>query len=190
MLATEPPPAPLHKAQNYYEMDVSHSHLELTLKAMHAHDKYAMLDLYHTLSERTLYMRFFQVIAEPSIDELHEFTDIDYQKTFAISVFHGASNQLVAAGRLVKLGDTSDTAELSCIVSDDFQKQGIGAVLVKHLLLMGKQVGIKTVVAMIQGTNRAMVKLLKRSGYPCQIEFSGGEFEVVVNLDNEFTSEN
>ncbi|SDJ53990.1 Protein N-acetyltransferase, RimJ/RimL family [Ferrimonas sediminum] len=178
------------EASRYHTLLQTHSGTEVALRAIRPDDKYQMLDIYPTLSPRTLYMRFFRVIDAPSLEDIARYTTVDFALQLAFVVTLGPEQRMVAAGRLIRATAQSKVAELSCLVVDDCQNRGIGSVLVSELFKTGHRWGVDQVIALVHSENHPMLRLLKNQGYPCEMLYDEGEFTVTLDISQEPTQAN
>ena len=72
--------------------------------------------------------------------------------------------EIVAVARLVK-SHTAEEAELPVIVSDQFQKRGLGTALVRQLVDFARDEKLNRVTATVLFENRPMQKIFERSGF-------------------------
>ncbi|BDY05474.1 GNAT family N-acetyltransferase [Ferrimonas sp. YFM] len=177
-------------ASRYYKRVLTHKDVEVAIRAIRPEDKYEILDIFPTLSQRTLYMRFFRVIEAPSLESLTRYTTVDFATTLAFVVTKGPNQNIVAAGRLIRATEHSKVAELSCLVVDHYQHQGIGNTLVADLFQAGKAWGVEQVIALVHSENHPMLRLLKNQGYPCEMLFDEGEFTVTLDISHPPSDEN
>jgi GNAT superfamily N-acetyltransferase len=56
-------------------------------------------------------------------------------------------------------------AEIAFVVRDEWQNRGIGSALFKHLTLIARRNGISGFTAEVLKTNRAMQKVIAKSGF-------------------------
>ncbi len=70
----------------------------------------------------------------------------------------------MAVARLSRVHDTDD-AELTILVNDAFQGQGLGTEMVKRLLDIGREEKIARVIAHISQENHTMQDLCQRMGF-------------------------
>jgi acetyltransferase len=97
---------------------------------------------------------------------------VDYDRTIALVVSHkneAGEQEIVAAGRLSRTAGNQQ-AEYAIVVSDAFQGIGIGTRLLHHLLLVGKEEGIETVVAYMLPENRGMRHISQKLGFEFERE--------------------
>ncbi|MBY5920672.1 GNAT family N-acetyltransferase [Ferrimonas balearica] len=173
-------PLSAEDAARLFVIDQTRDGAPVAIRAITPEDKYEMRDLYPTLSERTLYMRFFRVISAPSLEAIARYTDVDFNTHLALVALWGPEQRMVAAGRLIRATADSDVAELSCLVIDEMQHRGIGRVLVSRLLETGREWGINRVIALVHAENHPMLRLLKSQGYPTELVYDDGEFTVTL----------
>jgi acetyltransferase len=74
------------------------------------------------------------------------------------------ARQIVAVGRLVK-SHTAEEAELAIIVSDSFQKRGIGTVVVGQLVDFARDEKLQRLTATVLFENRPMQKVFQKLGF-------------------------
>jgi acetyltransferase len=94
------------------------------------------------------------------------FIDYDRQMAF-VAERHDPSTsarEIVAVGRLVK-SHTGEEAELAVIVSDRFQKRGIGTLIVGQLVDFARDEKLDRITATVLFENRPMQKVFQRLGF-------------------------
>src|SRR5262245_11360725 len=69
---------------------------------------------------------------------------------------------IVAGGRYV--ADQPGAAEIAFAVIDDYQGQGIGAALLRHLAILARSAGLKVLTAEVLAENVGMLKVFDGSG--------------------------
>jgi len=62
-----------------------------------------------------------------------------------------------------------DEAEITFMVADDYQKQGIGTAMLNHLCSIARQAGLKHLYALATPDNEGTPRLLNKLGFPCDI---------------------
>ena len=73
-------------------------------------------------------------------------------------------------------------ADFALLVSDEWQSQGIGTLLLNRLVELTKRRGVMTLHSEILSTNRAMRKVLSRLQLPVSFKFESGTLEVKIKL--------
>lgn len=131
------------------------------LRPIRPSDAPALAAFHDSLSEQTVYYRFFAPYPHLSARDLERFTQVDYVDRMAFVAFE--------KGRLVGLGQYEPvkpgTAELAFTVSDDQQGRGLGSVLLEHLALAARDSGLERFVAEVLPDNRRMLGTFVEAGY-------------------------
>ena len=68
----------------------------------------------------------------------------------------------VGGGRYLVLGP--EKAEIAFAVVDQYRGQGVGTALMRHLVAIGREAGLKELIAEVLPDNIAMLKVFVRSG--------------------------
>jgi acetyltransferase len=109
----------------------------------------------------------------------------DYDRNLAlISVTDGAGSgqpEVSAVARLVKKSGGQE-AELSLLVEDGYQSQGLGKELARRLLQVAAAEGLERVVAHILDTNQAMQGLCRGLGFQLSPDGTGNSVLAIYEL--------
>lgn len=138
-------------------------------------DGAAMMAFHETLSPRSVYRRFFFAHPHLSPGEVERFTTVDYVDRIAFVVIDG--DQIVGVGRYERL-EGSDEAEVAFVVTDAYQRRGIGALLLDHLAGAARPHGISRFMAHTLSENRDMLGVFLSSGFPVTMSSEGGTVSV------------
>ena len=136
------------------------------------------------MSERTVYFRFFSPIKRMSDALAHRLAVVDYNDRFAIvASTHrpSAKERIVGVARYDRARGT-DVAEVAVAVIDEFQRRGLGSVLLTELARVGRTHGIKTFQLIVLPENREMLALLRKLGWIHQARLAGGVYEISFDL--------
>jgi len=136
------------------------------------------------MSERTVYFRFLSPIKRMSDALAHRLAVVDYNDRFAlVATTHRptGSERIVGVARYDRAPGT-DVAEVAVAVIDEFQRRGLGSILLTSLARVGRQHGIKTFQLIVLPENREMLSLLRRMGWIHQAKLSGGVYEISFDL--------
>lgn len=143
--------------------------------------------LYQRVSPTTLYYRYLRPY-QPPVAELEQICQLRKDEGAGIIALMERPH-LQAIGFAYYLIDRQQptTAEVSFLVEDRFQGQGVGRVLFQHLVQRATVQGIQTFTAYVHPTNHAMLRLFQRSGLPVVIDFVDGLHEVRITLKSRPT---
>jgi acetyltransferase len=166
-------PYPLKYADSFVLKDGT----RLNIRPIRPEDEPSLVRFHSTLSEQSVYRRYFALVKLESRvrhERLTRLCFIDYDRQMAVvaerPVTASPSGEIVGVGRLIK-SPLQKEAELAAVVSDSFQRHGIGRVLVDRLLAFAKDERIGLLRASVLTKNLAMRKLLESEGF----EFREGD---------------
>jgi len=134
-----------------------------------------MSAFHESLSTRSVYRRFFFAHPRLSPGEVERFTTVDYVDRMAFVVVDGV--RIVGVGRYERL-QGSDEAEVAFVVTDVYQRRGIGALLLDHLADVARTHGITVFIAQTLSENRDMLGVFLASGFPVVTSSEGGTVSV------------
>ncbi|MBK9171322.1 MAG: bifunctional acetate--CoA ligase family protein/GNAT family N-acetyltransferase [Bryobacterales bacterium] len=135
------------------------------IRPIRPEDEPKMVHFHETLSEESVYFRYFHMLnlsQRIAHERLTRICFIDYDREMALVVEHDA--QIIGVGRLTKLHATRD-AEFAIILSDAYHHQGLGSKLVGRLLEIAEKEGVGRVVAEILPENTAMQAVCRKLGF-------------------------
>ena len=150
----------------------------LRLRPPRRDDADALLDLFRSLSERSLYLRFhgFPNLGPRLVEPLLE-PDWDERGALLGALEVDGAERVVAVANYVRLRDPA-VAESAFAVADDYQGRGIGTRLLEQLAARAAEQGIERFVAQVLPDNRNMLGVFESAGFELSRELEGGELEV------------
>jgi GNAT superfamily N-acetyltransferase len=136
------------------------------------------------MSERTVYFRFFSPIKRMSDALAHRLAVVDYNDRFAlVATTHrpAARERIVGVARYDRAAQT-EMAEVAVAVIDEFQRRGLGSVLLAELARVARTHGIRTFQLIVLPENQEMLGLLRKMGWIHQAKLVGGVYEISFEL--------
>ena len=136
------------------------------------------------MSERTVYFRFFSPIKRMSDAMAHRLAVVDYNDRFAlVATTHkpASKERIVGVARYDRARDT-DVAEVAVAVIDEFQRRGLGGILLAELAGVARRHGIKSFQLIVLPENREMLGLLRKMGWIHQAKVARGVYEISFDL--------
>ncbi len=134
-------------------------------------DEPAMVKFHESLSERTVYQRYLQMLnlsQRTAHERLTRICYIDYANQMALAVERKdpatGESQIIGIGRLQGLAGVAES-EFSIVVADKFQKSGLGTELLRRLIDIARREGVKVITADILAENYAMQKVAEKAGF-------------------------
>ena len=157
-----------------------------TIRPIRPEDEPLVVQFHHGLSEQSIYLRYFrsfQLSQRVQHERLTRICFVDYDRDMALVAECQNSEtgeiEIAGIGRLSKLYGSTD-AEFAMLISDNYQRRGLGTELLNRLLQVGRDEGIERIIAYMLGENRGMRLISKRLGFQFQRE--GSLFKAAVEL--------
>lgn len=139
--------------------------IPITLRPIRPEDEPLISKFHETLSDRSVYLRYFGPLVlsqRVTHERLARVCFADYNRE--IPIVAERAGHIIAVGRLSRLHE-STTARLTLLVSDHFQGHGIGRLMMRHLLAIGRQEKLARIIAHILEDNVPMQKLCEKHGF-------------------------
>ncbi|MCK5850491.1 MAG: GNAT family N-acetyltransferase [Kiritimatiellae bacterium] len=139
---------------------------QLNFRPMHPTDEPRLKELFHALSEQTIYYRFMSQTKYIPVKQIQDFVFINHRTDIAIvaTVPEAYGDEIVAIGRYY-LNEKTNFAEVAFVVRDQWQKKGLGTFLLKHLATIAKRNGISGFTAEVLLENRPMQAVFNKSEF-------------------------
>jgi acyl-CoA hydrolase/RimJ/RimL family protein N-acetyltransferase len=159
---------------------------EIFFRAVKPTDEPALSEMLYSLSEETLKKRYKTKTKAFPHKDIQQLTNIDYKKDLAIvGVVPGVSGDEIVAITQYYLDPKTQEAEVAFLVQDEWQKKGMGTLLVDYITKVAKQRGVKRFHAKVLADNRPMLTIFYNSGYKVNTEFDGDVYYISFDLQKE-----
>ncbi len=160
----------------------------LTFRPIRPEDEPLMVTFHKGLSEQSVYFRYFGAInleLRVTHERLTHICFNDYDREIAIVVSGQApetgKEEILGVGRLMKvLG--ADTAEFAIVITDHLQGQGLGSHLLKLMVDIGRQEGLRGIFGHILAENYGMQRVAKKAGFTVDFDYSAGDMKAVLTF--------
>jgi acetyltransferase len=143
---------------------------EFLIRPIRPEDEPKLIEFHKELSERSVYLRFFQPL-ELSQRTKHERLTracfIDYNREMALVVERRNEQgvpEIIAVGRMSKLHGVPE-AELAALVRDGFQGKGLGTELYRQLLQIARDEKLVKVHSNMLRENLQMIAICRSLGF-------------------------
>jgi acetyltransferase len=145
----------------------------VTIRPIRPEDEPLLVKFHQTLSEETVYHRYFsQLKLDQRIthERLIRICFNDYDREIALVAERAdatnTNREILGVGRLSK-SRTRNEAEFALLISDRWQRQGLGTELLKRLVRIARDEKLDRITAMILSDNQAMQHVSRKAG--CRI---------------------
>jgi acetyltransferase len=158
------------------------------IRPIRPEDEPLMVKFHQSLSEESVYYRYFSLL---QLDQriAHErltricFNDYDREIALVAEQRDPKSGELniLGVGRLSKARGLNE-AEFALLISDRWQKMGLGTELLKRLVEVGRSEKLDRITAVILQENHGMVHVSKKAGFKLASEADGGGWKATIEL--------
>ena len=161
---------------------------EVTVRPIRPEDEPLMGKFHETLSERSVYMRYFSSLSLSSRvahDRLVRICFVDYDRVMALVVDHKdtatGQHRILGVGRLIKL-HAKNEAEVAILVSDQCQKQGLGIELLRRVVQIARDEKLSSVSAEMLRDNLTVQSIFKKVGFRLRLLADSSSISSVLDL--------
>jgi acetyltransferase len=152
---------------------------QVLIRPIRPEDEPLMVAFNQTLTPESIYLRYFHPVAAAQLvahEQLARLCFIDYEREMTLVAERQAEDgqrAIVALGQLTKLHGNND-AEFAVLVSDHYQRVGLGTELLRRLVAIGRDEGMDHIVAEILPENEGMKRICQRLGFSIKLERETG----------------
>jgi len=154
------------------------------IRPIRPEDEPMLVRFHESLSERSVYFRYFHPMrlnVRVAHERLTRICFIDYSREMALVVERSdpasGDREILAVGRLIKMHSSAD-GEFAILVTDSWQRRGLGRELLRLLVGIGKEEGLSRIVADVLPDNLEMIHLCEKLGFSCKYTPDSGVVKV------------
>ncbi len=143
----------------------------VTIRPIRPEDEPAMVRFHETLSERTVYLRYFHLMnleQRTQHERLTRICFIDYDREMALVAERrnpeSGESEILGVGRMMRIHGTNE-AEVAVLISDKWQGRGLGKELLSRLLIVGADEKLSKLTADILPDNREVMRVCEKLGF-------------------------
>lgn len=155
---------------------------QIEIRALKPEDEADLLASVERTSAQSLYRRFFAARRNFSEKEIAFFLNVDFSNHVALVAVSEESGRtkIVGGARYIVVSDGS--AEMAFVVIDEYQGKGIGTLLMRHLVVIARDAGLKELIAGVLPDNTSMLRVFRRAGLSLTITRETDVLHVVLQL--------
>lgn len=174
--------SPMPDAADFSVIETLRNGRRVEIRAQRPQDRDELEAALARMSDKSLYRRFFVAKRRFSEKEAEHFLNIDFVNHVALVVVAGENGEqaIVGAGRYVVV--EPGAAEVAFGVTDEYQKQGIGAALMRNLSSIARRAGLDRLIAEVLASNAAMLKVFESSGLKVSATREGAVIHVTLTF--------
>jgi acetyltransferase len=158
---------------------------KVNIRPIRPEDEPLVVNFHEGLSERSVYLRYFsplklqQRVAHTRLVRIC-FNDYDREIALVAEMKDGNGKaQIIGVARLSKLHSTN-AAEFAVVVTDQWQRKGLGTELTKRLVHIAKHEKLDRLIAYTLRENKEMQHMCRKVGF--QVRTPVGESECIIEM--------
>jgi RimJ/RimL family protein N-acetyltransferase len=174
-------------AHDFEAIETLKNGVVVKIRAVRPSDKAAIAAAFGKLDPESIYNRFFHAKRSLSDQELTAATEIDFENLVAlvVTIESGGQETIIGGGRYMAFDlPTMRSAEVAFLVEEDYHGLGIAGRILKHLVRIAREKGVRQFEAEVLPQNKAMLAVFSRSGLPTQHSLGEGVIHVTLDLNS------
>lgn len=159
----------------------------VTLRPIRPEDEPLMAKFHETLSQRSVYYRWLHLLNLSYLvahEELIRMCFIDYDREMMLVADYNnpqtGQNEIIGVGSLIK-EHSANSAEVALLVTDRFQRKGLGTELLRQLIQFGRDEKLQRLSGDILAENQGMQVVCRKLGF--RLQYAPEERLVSVELE-------
>jgi acetyltransferase len=165
-----PPPAIRPYPARYVAPTTLRDGSIVTIRPIRPEDELLMVKFHESLSDRSVYMRYFHMLSlgqRITHERLTRICFVDYDREMVLVAEHGSAegeSEIVAVGRLNRVPGCGE-AETAALVTDSYQRRGLGSELLRRLIAFAEDEKIRVLGADTLAENLEMQQVFRNLGF-------------------------
>ncbi|MCX6597321.1 MAG: bifunctional acetate--CoA ligase family protein/GNAT family N-acetyltransferase [Acidobacteria bacterium] len=139
---------------------------EVRFRPIRPEDEPAMVVFHESLSDRSIYLRYFQFMKLSQRVAHERLTRIcfnDYDREIALVAEQDGA--ILGVGRLKRVPGYEQEVELGLLINDRAQGKGLGTEMMRRLVEVARQEGAVAITADVHSENSRMLKIIRSFGF-------------------------
>jgi acetyltransferase len=174
--------------QDWIERIVLQDGTAVTIRPIRPEDAPKLQSAFKRLSTQSVYYRFLQVFEQLTDQQARDFADLDYHQRMALvaEIQEAGESNLIGVARYAMVpGDEPGLAESAVVVIDEYQKRGLGSLLLMRLVRYALSHDVQTFLATVHVSNAQIMRFIRRSGLPAEKKMiEPGVWEIRIRLQD------
>ncbi len=156
----------------------------VTIRPIRPDDAPRLQALFYRLSPESIALRFLGHLKELPLEQAQQLATVDYRTRMALVATRQQNGEedIIAVARYAADSAKPDLAEAAIVVEDEYQKRGLGTLLLTRLVAYARTHGIRAFMATVHHDNVQIMRFIRQSGLPTESKLEAGIWQIVVKL--------
>jgi len=156
---------------------------EIELRPIRPEDEDMWLEMFKSFSEETIRYRFFRIIKETPHEVRTRYCNIDYDREIGVVaiVTENGKKRILGVARLIVDPMKKDECEFALVVTDEWQRQGLGSRFLDFLIEIAKDKNLTKITGVVLKDNYPMIALCREKNFRFS-EGDPGEYKVEYDV--------
>ncbi|HYV76236.1 MAG TPA: bifunctional acetate--CoA ligase family protein/GNAT family N-acetyltransferase [Candidatus Binatia bacterium] len=160
---------------------------DVTIRPIRPEDELLLIKFHEKLSERSVYLRYFQpmkLTQRTAHERLTRICFIDYNREMALVAERmnaAGEPEILAIGRLSQIHGREE-GELAAVAIDDAQHKGLGTELYRRLIQVARDAKLKKLISIMLPENREMRSLCTKLGFEMSADMEENTIRAELQL--------
>jgi acetyltransferase len=158
----------ISKYPSHYQKTItSKDGRKILLRPIKPEDEYLWLDMFKSFSQQSVRFRFFRLIKEADHAMRVRYCNIDYDREIGIvaEIEEEGKKRFLGVTRIILPPGEQDEAEFALIVTDKWQRRGLGSEFLDFTIEIAKKKGVKRLVGEVLKDNKPMISLCREKNF-------------------------
>jgi RimJ/RimL family protein N-acetyltransferase len=154
------------------------------IRALKPTDESMIRDLFYTLSESSVYFRYFSPRRSMPHKNVQQYCNLKEDDGLSLVVTIGPrENRKIIAEARYMIDRNGDFPDVAFMVDENYQGRGIASALLHYLIELGQENGIKGFRADVLFSNKPMMKVFEKLPYVLHKSISDGVISIRFKFD-------
>ncbi len=138
----------------------------ISIRPIRASDAGMEQDFVRHLSSDARYRRFMGTLRELTAKQLHELTEIDYERHMALvaTIEHDGAEEEIGVARYIT-DAAGRRCEFAIVVADAWQGSGVAGQLMRALMRSARAHGLEVMEGFVLASNHPMLRFTRQLGF-------------------------
>lgn len=183
-LSRSPGVSPMIEPASYSAIEALRDGRKIEIRALRPQDRHEVMAAVDRSSPESMFRRFLGTKRHFTEPEIAYFMNADFVHHVALVALANEDGRpvVIGGGRYIVAPQTA-SAEVAFAVIDQYQRQGIGAALMRHLVILARNAGVEEFVADVLASSTAMLRVFENSGLVMSTRRESEIVHVIMSLE-------